>query len=283
MEKRIQQHGQDVWQFWLTMLRHFNQRNCIAFAGALAFTTLLTLVPIMVVSLYILSMFPLFDTVGDQIQSFIFDNFVPASSQIILNYLRQFTEQARELPGFELAWLVLMVIFLIRTIERIMNHIWLIEKRKHRLSDWLRYWLVLTVLPLSLGASVALTTFLHSQQFLHGAWQEVESSLLWINYLPAILSCLFFTMLYRITPATYVPWRYAFCSGLFAALLLKWSKIIFTWSLSHFPTYQLIYGTVAAVPIFLLWIQISWMIVLLGAVLCHTCCRRAPSVYTEAT
>lgn len=267
-----------AWQFWLTALRYFNQLNCVAFAGALAFTTLLTIVPIMVVSLYVLSMFPLFDTVGDKIQSFIFANFVPTSSQIISEYLKQFTEQAKQLPGFELTWLVMMVIFLIRTIERVFNHIWQLQIKKYQIWDWLRYWLVLTIIPIGLGASVVFSTFLHSQRFLHGAWQELESNLLWVDYLPTILSCIFFTLLYRMTPTTYIPWRYAFFSGLFAALLLKWSKILFTWSLLHFPTYQLIYGTLSTVPIFLLWIQISWMIILLGAVLCRTCCHRPPFV-----
>lgn len=257
--------------FCKTVLDYFNEKNCLVWSGALAFTTLLAIVPIMVVSLYIFSMFPVFDHVGDRIQAFIIANFVPTSGQMISDYLNQFTESAKRLPDVGLAWLVVMVIFLIRTIEHVFNYIWHVTKRRHRLWVWLRYWIVLTLTPIMLGASVAFSAYLDSIHFLNGAWQDLESHTLWADYLPVTLASLFFIMLYRVTPNTFVPMRCALVSGVLAALLLKWAKALFTWSLLKFPTYQMIYGTVSILPLFLLWIQLSWMIILFGAVLCRAC------------
>lgn len=260
-------------RFSVDVIRDFNKQNCLVWSGGLAFTSLLAIVPVMVVGLYVLAMFPVFESVDNRIQEFILVNFVPSSEEIIKQYLNEFTQSARRLPDIGLVWLVVIVIFLIRTIEHVFNHIWGITTHRfnfrYKLWLWLRYWIVLTLTPIVLGGSVLLSTYLDSSRLFAHAWEDLSHNPLWVDYLPVSLATLFFMFLFRITPNTHVPWRNAFLSGLLSAFLLKWAKSLFTWSLIKFPTYQVIYGTMSIIPLFLLWIQLSWMIILLGAVFCR--------------
>ncbi|SDT08325.1 membrane protein [Halopseudomonas sabulinigri] len=247
------------------LLRRFSEDHCIKNAAALTYTTLFAVVPVMTVAYAMLAAIPAFDQVGGQVEEFIFNNFVPSTGAALREYLGEFSNQARQLTGVGVALLMVTALMMLVNIEKAFNAIWHIRQPRRGLSSFLLYWAVLSLGPLLLGAGFVVSTYLASISFLREgvvlgyAWQVV------LYWLPLLLSIAAFTLLFVAVPNTRVPLRHGFIGGLLVALLFEGAKACFALYVKLFPGYQLIYGAFAAVPIFLLWIYVSWMIILLGA------------------
>jgi membrane protein len=263
----------DRWVGFSQLLTHIGRRfvrdRFTYSAAALTYTTLLSLVPVMTVMLSIFSALPEFKGIGERIQDFIFQNFVPASGDVIRQYLTQFVSQAKALPIGGTIFLFVIAIMLILTIERAMNDIWKIKRRRKGGAAILRYWALITLAPILVGASLAAMTYFVSLPFVAGAVKFAGITSVLAILIPFVLSVLTLMLVYIIMPNCRVPWRHAFTGALTASLLLEIAKRIFVIYISRFPTYKLLYGGLATIPIFLLWMYISWVIVLLGALITH--------------
>ena len=239
-------------------------------ASALTFTTLLSIVPLMTLMLSTISAFPVFSVQGTIIQDFIFKNMIPASGDVIREHLVNFAAHAGRLSLIGMAMLVVTSIMLLLTIENSLNSIWHVKVGRRGVSALLRYWAVLSLSPLFIGASFILTTHIFSLFFVADTSQfwGVKKTLL--SFLPFTMTFLGFTLLYTVVPNCRVKLRYGMIGGMFAAVLFEAAKRGFALYVLHFPSYQLVYGAFAAIPIFLVWVYVSWVIILLGASMSHT-------------
>ncbi len=255
--------------FLRRMLARFISHGGLERAGSLAYTTLLSLVPLMTVVFAILSAFPVADRVSEMVQNFIFQNFMPASGEVVHRYLLEFSQKASRLSGVGFLALLLVAIMLMSTIDNTFNAIWEVRRKRRPLNKFLVYWAVLSMGPLLVGASVLATSYLVSLPMVSEATSTGmgRSLLAWV---PTLTSGLAFTLLYWLVPNRPVRLRHAIAGGVLAALLFEYSKQAFAWYVTTFPTYEAIYGALAAIPIFLLWIYLSWLVVLLGAELTYT-------------
>lgn len=247
------------------LIEHFRQDRCFEAAGALSYTTLLALVPLMAVVIGVISAFPVFDYGINQLQDFIFFNFVPAAGDVIREYLDQFVERSAGLTGAGTVFLVATAILLMSTIEKSLNRIWRVDRPRRPTNRLIVYWAVLTLGPLLLGASVGLTSVLSAlpmlaPEFVRG-W--LQSAILALT--PFVVALLAFTLIFLIVPNRRVRWHHALAGAVFSALAFELSKRGFVFYISNFPTYERLYGALAAVPIFLVWIYMSWVVILLGA------------------
>ena len=255
----------DDWvEFWNFLFRRFLADRAINSAAALTYTTLFAVVPMMTVTFSMLSAIPAFQGTGEQIQSFIFHNFVPSSGETVQEYLREFTTQARKLTWVGVVLLAVTAFMMLVTIEKAFNTIWRVRQPRRGISSFLLYWAILSLGPILLGAGFAATTYITSLSLLSGPDALVGAQTL-IGFAPLLSSVAAFTLLYSSVPNARVPLRHAFAGGLFTAVLLELAKGMFGLYVSLFPGYQLIYGAFATVPLFLLWIYLSWLIVLFGA------------------
>ena len=254
------------------LFRQFFADQGILNAAALTYTTLFAVVPLMTVTYSMLAAIPSFKGVGDLVQSWIFSNFVPSTGAEIQDYLQGFTTQARSLTGVGIAFLLVTSIMMIKNIEAALNRIWRVSEPRKGLSSFLLYWAVLSLGPLLIGLGLVLTSYLASLSFITSAASSWKSTLFLI--FPPLLSTAAFTLLYAAVPNCRVPVRYAAVGGLTAAVAFELAKRGFALFVTSSPSYQLIYGAFAAVPLFLLWIYISWCIVLFGAEL-----TRAITIY----
>ena len=239
-------------------------------ASALTFTTLLSIVPLMTVMLSTISAFPVFSAQGTIIQDFIFKNMIPASGDVIREHLLNFATHAGRLSLIGMGMLLVTSIILLLTIENSLNSIWHVKVGRRGVSALLRYWAVLSLAPLFIGASFVLTTHIFSLSFVAHAtkfWGVKET---FLSFLPFTMTFLGFTLLYTVVPNCRVKLRYGIIGGIFAAILFEAAKRGFALYVLHFPSYQLVYGAFAAIPIFLVWIYVSWVIILLGASMSHT-------------
>ena len=252
-----------LWEFWRFLLQRFMADQGTNNAAALTYTTLFAVVPMMTVTFSMLSAIPAFQDTGEQIQSFIFSNFVPSAGEALQQYLRDFTTQARQLTWIGVALLAATAFWMLVTIEKTFNTIWRVRQPRRGVSSFLLYWAILSLGPLLLGGGFAISTYFTSLSLISGpdALLGVQALL---KFMPLLFSVAAFTLLFATVPNAHVPMRHALLGGLFVAILLEAAKMLFGLYVRLFPGYQLIYGAFATVPLFLLWIYLSWLIILFG-------------------
>lgn len=249
--------------------RYVKQRfvadHCLGAAGSLAYTSLLALVPLFTIIFATLAAFPAFQEWRGDIESFIFRNFVPALGDQVRSYLVDFSDKARGLQTAGMIVLVMTVLAMMSTIESTFNVIWKIRRRRPLLVRILVYWAVLTLGPLLIGASIFVTSYLVSLTFLPSDAETLGLQTRLFASVPLFSTTLAFVMFFKLIPYRPVPFRDAFIGGLVAGVVFELAKRGFAVYVTQFTAQQAIYGAFATLPIFLLWIYLSWTIVLLGA------------------
>jgi membrane protein len=256
---------------WLDTLRtlriRFREDRLGLTAGSLTFTTLISLVPLVTVMLAVFSAFPMFSTFQDALQKYFLQTLVPDNiASQVLKWLTQFAHQAKGIGSVGLILLVAAALALMLTIDRTLNGIWRVRTPRPIAQRVLVYWAAATLGPLVLGVSLSLTSYAVS------ASKGVVSALpggvaLLLDSVEFLLLATGFAALFHYVPNTHVRWRHAFAGGVCSAVGFELAKKFLGWYLAAVPTYTVIYGALATVPILLIWIYSGWVIVLLGAVM----------------
>jgi len=245
--------------------RRFTEERCLQIASSLTFTALLALVPIITVTLTLISAFPVFRELMLNAQQFLVESMLPESAENLALYFERFAENAARLTAVGVAFLFVTAMIVLLTIDRALNQIWRVRRRRPAVHSIFIYWALLTVGPLLIGASLSLTSWLVSQSI--GLVKDVPlAGELVLNLVPVLLTGIAFTLVYIAIPNRRVLIRDALTGGFLAALAFEGMKYGFAAYVAHFPTQKVIYGAFASVPIFLLWIYLSWLVVLSGAV-----------------
>ena len=271
-QQRLQVFWADLSHFpWqgtlLTLKGRFREDHMGLTASSLTFTTTIALVPFFTVALAVFTAFPIFSKMQGALQGWLIDSLIPDNiASQVLGYLTQFSKQANKLGVAGLGVLLVTAIALILTIDRTLNGIWRVKKTRPLTQRVLIYWSAITLGPVLMGASLALTasvitatsglvgTLPFSLRFLLGTFQ--------LFLIAAGLAAL-----YRYVPNTYVKWTHAWVGAIVAAAGIELAKRALGVYLSYVPTYSLIYGAFATLPILLIWIYVAWVIVLMGAVI----------------
>ena len=243
------------------VVNHFLEDDCTYRASALAFTTLLAIVPLMSVGFSVLSSFPVFSNLATPIQNFIFDNFVPTTGKAVQNYLTLFATQVSKLSIVGVIFLFVTALLVMYTIEGSMNKIWRVSSPRKGVSAFLLYWAILSLSPVLLGLSVAASSYFFSLLFIQGG----NTHFIFLPYIPFFLSLVGFTFLYAVVPNCQVKLHHAIYGAIVSTILFESAKHGFAYYLTRYDTYQLLYGAFAMVPIFFIWIYWVWLITLLGA------------------
>ena len=234
-------------------------------AAHLTFTSLFAVVPVMTVTYSILALIPELKGLGLEIQNYLFQHFVPSASRQLQQYFAGFAEQAANLTGIGLVMLFVTAVMMLRHIEKAFNRSWHVTESRKGMSGLLLYWAILSISPLLMGVAFAIPSYLASLKFLSDFTGAKTSGELLVRAVPFLLSGCAFSLAYLAIPNTRVPLHHALAGGFLAAACFEGARQLMASFVGLFPSYQLIYGAFAAVPIFLLWIYISWSILLLGA------------------
>ena len=251
----------------ITLRNRFREDRMGLTASSLTFTTSIALVPFFTVALAVFTAFPMFSKLQGALQAWLVKSLIPDNiARQVLGSLTQFSGQASKLGGAGLAVLLVTAIMLILTIDRTLNSIWRVRKPRPLAQRVLIYWAAITLGPLVLAASLAVTSYVVSASSgLVGALPISLRFVLDVAQFFLVVSGM--AALYRYVPNTYVKWAHAFAGGLFVAASLEIGKKVLGIYLTAVPTYSLVYGAFAALPILLVWIYVSWLIVLMGAVM----------------
>jgi membrane protein len=251
--------------FAFHVLQRFGDDRCHRVAGELSYTTLLSLVPLLAVGLAMLTAFPVFAGMREQIQDFVFANFVPAAGDVVQKQFTSFLDNAGKLTIFGIIALGVTALLLLNTIEAAFNAIWREKRARPIIIRFLTYWAILTLGPLLIGSSIALSSYIFTLTRLVGieAFTGPLGGL--VRLLPFALLVLGLMALYVIMPARPARWRPALAGAVVAALLFEVLKRLFALYVAEFPSYEALYGALAALPLFLVWMYLAWGVVLFGA------------------
>ncbi|VDZ81752.1 acetyltransferase [Salmonella bongori] len=231
-------------------------------AGNLAYVSLLSLVPLIAVVFALFAAFPMFSDVSIQLRHFIFANFMPATGDVIQRYIEQFVANSNKMTAVGACGLIVTALLLMYAIDSALNTIWRSKRTRPKVYSFAVYWMILTLGPLLAGASLAISSYLLSLRWASDLNTVIDNVL---RILPLLLSWISFWLLYSIVPTTRVPNRDAVVGAFVAALLFEAGKKGFALYITMFPSYQLIYGVLAVIPILFVWVYWTWCIVLLGA------------------
>jgi membrane protein len=233
-------------------------------AGHLAYVTLLSLVPFIMVFFTILSAFPAFAEARSQLEGFIFNNFVPTAGDTVQKYIGSFAGKASEMGAVGILSLLVVALLLISNIDKTLNSIWRTKSDRPAVYTFAIYWMVISLGPLLMGSSVAISSYLTGL----AAFAETYTPGLgtfFLKLVPVFTALGTFVILYMVVPNKQVKAKYALCGALVATILFEVSKKGFALYVTHFPSYDVIYGAFAVVPILFVWVYLSWIVVLLGA------------------
>ena len=258
--------GWPWWETLRTLRKRFREDRLGLTAGSLTFTTIISLVPLLTVMLALFTAFPMFSTFQVALEKYFLQSLIPPNiAKPVLGALTLFASKANRLGTVGLVALVFTALALLLTIDRTLNAIWRVHRPRPIAQRVLVYWAALTLGPLLLGGSLALTSYaLTAGNGLVAALPGALSYLL--NTLEFVVLALSVGALFHYIPNTYVRWRHALAGGVFVALGFELAKRVLAWYVTVVPTYSKLYGAFASLPIFLVWIYLGWVIVLLGAV-----------------
>ncbi len=247
------------------VMRRLREERLPEVAGSLTFTTVLALVPVLTIAFAIFTTFPLFTTFRESLEAYFVQSLMPKGiANTILDYLSQFASKASRLSALGAIFLIVTAIMMFGTVDRTLNNIWRVNTTRPFLQRMMIYWAIMTVGPLLIGASVtAASELLPLSPTVSRDWNVLRSG---FTLLVSIsLSTLAFSLLYLTVPNRFVDWREAATGGLVAAIAFEITRRGFAFSINLGGGYRAIYGALATIPIFLIWIYLFWLITLLGA------------------
>lgn len=226
--------------FYLVTRGVVKNKNLVR-ATALAYTTLLSLVPLFAVMFSLFKVFGGIDKFGAKVHPFLYRFFNITESSPIYQKLWEYVDKihagAVGIVGSTI--LIIAAISLFITMERSFNEIWGVQSGRPWAKKITNYWFLITIGPLFFALS------------------------LWIQA-PVIILIIFITFIYIFVPYTSVKFKSALIGGTIAGLLLEGARYLYALYTVHYVGYEKIYGAVAAIPLFLIWIEIAWIIVLIG-------------------
>ena len=249
------------YALWLAGSRFYNEEYSYR-ASALTYTTLLALVPLVSVVVSLVAHFPRLFKFVELAQGYVLTNLVPTENDSIQYYLELFTQQASHLPLMGIMFLFLTASLLIITVEDTFNQIWETPVQRTNFIAWMLYWAVLLAAPLAIGLSVFLSTLVFSISWFS---KVAIIKTTWLVVVSLFINAALFSALYLIVPSKPIGLRNGIFGGVLAAVLFEIAKKSFAFYIHKFANYTLIYGALSTIPIFLIWVYISWFIVLYGA------------------
>lgn len=253
------------FQFVLFVLRRFEADRCREQAGSLTYTTLFAVVPMLTVFLVIISSIKALEPARQQLQQLIYSNFLPKTTIAFDKALNAFTDKSSNLTIIGILFLFVTTVMMLTSIEKVFNRIWRVRETRGGIIGFMRYWTIISLGPILLGSAFVISSTMASLNVLSNNFAGYELNGAFVLWLISFcLTVVGFFILNWTIPNRSVPIKSALIAGLFSAVVFELLKNLFGFIMSNFTSYEVVYGAFAAIPIFLLWIFLSWNIVLIG-------------------
>lgn len=251
------------WQFIKYFAHRYTENRLPMAAGYLTYSTMLAIVPLILVAFSVVAALPMFEEAAVQLEEYVYDNFAPNLGDVVKEYVTMFVANSKKMGIVSIIGLVVVAVMLIKSIDQALNFAWRDTKKRRAMVSFGLYLGLLFFGPLLAGASIAISSYIFSLQIFSDVG-ALSFGLKVLNLAPFILIWLMFSLVYWAVPNVSVKWRHAACGALVAATFFTFGKKLFVWYITAFPSNQAIYGALAALPIMIMWIHLSWQAVLSG-------------------
>jgi membrane protein len=263
--KKLPFYDHTWFQFIFFVIRRFEADKCRDQAGSLTYTTLFAVVPMLTVFLVIISSIKALEPARQQIQQLIYSNFLPKTTIAFDKALSAFADKSSNLTVIGVLFLFVTTVMMLTSIETAFNRIWRVKETRGGIMGFMRYWTIISLGPILLGSAFVISSALASMNVLSNNFAGYELNGAFILWAISFgLTLVGFFILYWTIPNRSVPVKSAIVAAIFSATVFEGLKNLFGFVMSNFTSYEIVYGAFAAVPIFLLWIFLSWNIILLG-------------------
>lgn len=259
----------NIRRFLVTLVVRFFDDLIPTRAASLAFTTLLSIVPLMIFIFYILSFFPQLQQAGKIIEQFILQHFIAGSATVIGQQLQNFIVNMDAMSWINVAALAMVALLLIFNMVDAVNGVWHVKMTRHSALSSFFYFLMLLIAPIVFTALLLMSSYVTSLPLLSQVAHSIFIKRPVLFLFPSFIEWITFTLFQWLMPSCRVQFRYALVAGFITMILFDGAKWGFVQYFHYFPTYQLIYGALATIPIFFLWVFLTWVIIILGALICH--------------
>lgn len=260
---------QTIKNFTALLFKRFIDNSCSTYAASLAYTTLLSIVPLLLFVFHVLSYFPALSEAGHRIEQFIVQNFVASSATEISKALQSFVENMHVFSLPSVISLAIISLILIFNIVSAINTVWGVTIKKYLAFSFILYFIFVLIAPILLANLLLMTAYFTSLPIFSHVMHDTFISQPLFFALPVMVEWVAFSFFHWIMPSCRVEIRYAMIAGLLSTILFDLAKFGFATYLHYFPTYRLLYGALATIPIFLVWIYLSWLILIVSALVCH--------------
>lgn len=250
------------WRFWLRLAVRFQQQKGTDAVAILAYTSLLGIVPMLGLMLALFSISAYFEQFEQLVMQQVVANLMPSSQPVIQDYLFTFSEKATSLKWPSLVVMFITTLMLLWKVDQKLNDLWPKVRKRRWWVSLLHYLGISLFGPILLGLSLVISSAILTLPLISDTTPFIEKLLFGLKIIPVMLAWLGFTLLFKFVPACYVSTRAAAIGGFLAMVQMELLKVGFGAYVKFFPTYDLIYGAFAAVPLFLLWLYLSWFIVI---------------------
>jgi len=252
-------------RFSYRLMRRFVADQCIQRASALAYASLLAIVPLVALGMSVFTSFHAFDAAAGKIRDMLLTNLLPTSHDVVQTYLSSVADKATALSIFGVIGLLVTSTALLNTVEEAFNHVWRITRARPLMSKFMAFWATLTLAPIMIGASITITSYFAALPVVSTVSEGAAIISDMPFLVPWIMSSLALATLYTVLPNTRVPFRYALIGGLAAVALFEVSKIGFAFYVTNLANYEGLYGALGTLPVFLIWLYLAWVVVLIGS------------------
>lgn len=250
--------------YWIWVFKEYIRKDCPTVAASITLSSLFAIVPAFFIIINILDTFNVFNSFSGNIQQFLFQNMLPDTANTVQEYIVDISQQMTALPVVSVVFLLVLIFMMIKRLEKTLNRIFYVKKSRSLVQSLLVYWTLMTMGPLLLGF-----VFISSTYVLSMTW--IFNTIGIEKYLLSGLSVMFLTggffVVYKILPNTKISSRIALLAAFLVAILFTVAKKIFSIYMFYIPTYSVIYGSLSLIPIFILWVFVTWHITLLGSVM----------------
>lgn len=261
---------QRIVRFFCVFTRRFFQDLVATRAASLAFTTLLSIVPLIIFIFYILSFFPALQQAGQQLENFVITHFIANSANAILQQLHLFvSKDVHTISWINIVALAFVGLLMIFNIVDAVNGVWHVKMTGFSALSLIFYWIILIIAPLVFAVLLLFSPYLFSLPFFAHFNETAFIHQYTLFFFPCLIEWITFTLFHWLMPSCRVKLRFAAIAGLITAVLFEIAKWGFVLYLKYFPTYELIYGALSTIPIFFLWVFLTWLIIIAGALVCQ--------------
>lgn len=265
VKSKFKKHLETTKDFLFFLTRRAQNDTIFRVAASLSYTSLIAIVPLFAIGLAIFSAFPVFDGVKEQVQEFLLRNFVPTIEQEVSQYFAEFINATAQLTTIGVIGIAITAILMLSTIENSLNFIFKVNRPRRLTTKITLYWTVITLGPLLLGTAFSLRGYLYT---LHKLMPEdlVSTQLLISNLIPPLITMMVLLFVYVLVPNKKIKINNALIGSLVAVILFAFLRKGFGWFMLKTATYKTLYGALATLPVFLIWMYLAWAVVIFGAV-----------------